>query len=102
MNNLMSTGPFNRADDGTEMVFDRRMSNGDDLRISLSLAHRPSSFPRMTQCCSSSSIRHPIAACALPVMNASPLTVRLPLTTRMTPLDHTHFRDDPGQSSGFQ
>jgi tryptophan 2,3-dioxygenase len=124
----MTTCPFNPADDGAETAFDGRMSYGDYLRIDqildaqhmLTLAHDEMLFI----------IQHQTSELwmrlALHEMDAARIAISQDRTPEafkmlarisrifeqlnnawdvlrtMTPSDYTHFREDLGQSSGFQ
>jgi tryptophan 2,3-dioxygenase len=124
----MTTCPFNPADDGAETAFDGRMSYGDYLRIDqildaqamLTSAHDEMLFIIQHQTSELwmrlalhelDAARHAIARDR--VREAFKMLARVSrifeqlnnawdVLRTMTPADYTHFRDDLGQSSGFQ
>jgi tryptophan 2,3-dioxygenase len=124
----MSPCPFNPADDGAEMAFDGRMSYGDYLRIdqilsaqaTLTSAHDEMLFIIQHQ---TSELWMRLALHELDAARTAIACDRAPeafkmlsrvarifeqltgawdVLRTMTPSDYTHFRDDLGQSSGFQ
>lgn len=124
----MTSCPFNPADDGAETAFDGRMSYGDYLRIDqildaqqmLTSAHDEMLFIIQHQTSELwmrlalhelDAARRAIAADRAP--EAFKMLARISrifeqlnnawdVLRTMTPSDYTHFRDDLGQSSGFQ
>ncbi|MGL5009290.1 MAG: tryptophan 2,3-dioxygenase [Paracoccaceae bacterium] len=124
----MSTCPFNPASDGAQMSFDGRMSYGDYLRIdqilgaqeTLTTAHDEMLFIIQHQTSELwmrlalhelDAARMAIAADRAPeafkmlarvARIFEQLTGAWDVLRTMTPSDYTHFRDDLGQSSGFQ
>jgi tryptophan 2,3-dioxygenase len=124
----MTTCPFNPADDGAETAFDGRMSYGDYLRIDqildaqhlLTSAHDEMLFVIQHQTSELwmrlalhelDAARRAIAAGRAP--EAFKMLARISrvfeqlnnawdVLRTMTPSDYTHFRDQLGQSSGFQ
>jgi tryptophan 2,3-dioxygenase len=124
----MTTCPFNPADDGAETAFDGRMSYGDYLRIDqilgaqamLTTAHDEMLFIIQHQT-SELWMRlalHELDAARTAIAQgrareAFKMLARIArifeqlnnawdVLRTMTPSDYTHFRDDLGQSSGFQ
>ncbi len=124
----MTTCPFNPADDGAAMSFDGRMSYGDYLRIDqilgaqhlLTTAHDEMLFIIQHQ---TSELWMRLALHELDAARRAIAEGRAPeafkmlsrisrifeqlnnawdVLRTMTPADYTHFRDDLGQSSGFQ
>ena len=124
----MTTCPFNPADDGAETAFDGRMSYGDYLRIDqildaqhrLTTAHDEMLFIIQHQ---TSELWMRLALHELDAARVAIAADRAPeafkmlarisrifeqlnnawdVLRTMTPSDNTHFRDDLGQSSGFQ
>ena len=124
----MTTCPFNPADDGAETAFDGRMSYGDYLRIDqildaqhrLTTAHDEMLFIIQHQ---TSELWMRLALHELDAARVAIAADRAPeafkmlarisrifeqlnnawdVLRTMTPSDYTHFRDDLGQSSGFQ
>ena len=124
----MTTCPFNPADDGAQTAFDGRMSYGDYLRIDqilgaqhmLTSAHDEMLFIIQHQ---TSELWMRLALHELDAARRAIAEGRAPLAFKMlariarifeqlnnawdvlrtmTPSDYTHFRDDLGQSSGFQ
>ena len=124
----MTTCPFNPADDGAETAFDGRMSYGDYLRIDqildaqhmLTTAHDEMLFIIQHQ---TSELWMHLALHELDAARRAIAEGRAPQAFKMlsrisrifeqlnnawdvlrtmTPSDYTHFRDDLGQSSGFQ
>ena len=124
----MSTCPFNPSEDGAEMAFDGRMSYGDYLRIdqilaaqaTLTTAHDEMLFIIQHQTselwmrlalheldAARASIAAGHAAQAFKMLSRvarifEQLTGAWDVLRTMTPSDYTHFRNDLGQSSGFQ
>lgn len=124
----MTSCPFNPADDGAETAFDGRMSYGDYLRIDqildaqvmLTTAHDEMLFIIQHQTSELwmrlalhelDAARRAIAGGRAP--EAFKMLARISrifeqlnnawdVLRTMTPSDYTHFRDDLGQSSGFQ
>jgi tryptophan 2,3-dioxygenase len=124
----MTSCPFNPADDGAETAFDGRMSYGDYLRIDqildaqhmLTTAHDEMLFIIQHQ---TSELWMRLALHELDAARVAIAADRAPQAFKMlarisrifeqlnnawdvlrtmTPSDYTHFRDDLGQSSGFQ
>ena len=124
----MTSCPFNPSDDGAAMSFDGRMSYGDYLRIDqildaqhmLSSAHDEMLFIIQHQ---TSELWMRLALHELDAARRAIAADRAPeafkmlaciarifeqlnnawdVLRTMTPSDYTHFRDDLGQSSGFQ
>jgi tryptophan 2,3-dioxygenase len=124
----MTSCPFNPADDGAETAFDGRMSYGDYLRIDqildaqhmLTSAHDEMLFIIQHQ---TSELWLRLALHELDAARVAIAADRAPQAFKMlarisrifeqlnnawdvlrtmTPSDYTHFRDDLGQSSGFQ
>ena len=124
----MTTCPFNPADDGAQTAVDGRMSYGDYLRIDqilgaqnmLTSAHDEMLFIIQHQ---TSELWMRLALHELDAARRAIAEGRAPLAFKMlariarifeqlnnawdvlrtmTPSDYTHFRDDLGQSSGFQ
>ncbi len=124
----MPTCPFNPSDDGAEMSFDGRMSYGDYLRIDQILGaqhmltsahdemlfiiqHQTSELWMRLALHELDAARRAIAEDRAP--EAFKMLARISrifeqlnnawdVLRTMTPSDYTHFRDDLGQSSGFQ
>ncbi|NJM84654.1 MAG: tryptophan 2,3-dioxygenase [Tabrizicola sp.] len=124
----MTRCPFDPADDGAEMSFDGRMSYGDYLRIDQILGaqhlltsahdemlfiiqHQTSELWMRLALHELDAARRAIAADRAP--EALKMLARIArifeqlnsawdVLRTMTPSDYTHFRDDLGQSSGFQ
>ena len=124
----MTTCPFNPSDDGAEMSFDGRMSYGDYLRIDQILGaqhmltsahdemlfiiqHQTSELWMRLALHELDAARRAIAQDRAP--EAFKMLARISrifeqlnnawdVLRTMTPSDYTHFRDDLGQSSGFQ
>jgi tryptophan 2,3-dioxygenase len=124
----MTTCPFNPADDGAEMAFDRRMSYGDYLRMDAILGaqqlltgahdemlfiiqHQTSELWMRLAIHELDAARRLIAADR--VREAFKMLSRIArifeqlnnawdVLRTMTPADYTTFRDGLGQSSGFQ
>ncbi len=124
----MTTCPFNPETDGAEMSFDGRMSYGDYLRIDqildaqhmLTTAHDEMLFIIQHQ---TSELWMRLALHELDAARRAIAEGRAPVAFKMlarisrifeqlnnawdvlrtmTPSDYTHFRNDLGQSSGFQ
>jgi tryptophan 2,3-dioxygenase len=124
----MTSCPFNPADDGAQMAFDGRMSYGDYLRIdqilgaqaTLTSAHDEMLFIIQHQTSELwmrlalhelDAARNAICADRAPeafkmlarvARIFEQLTGAWDVLRTMTPSDYSHFRDDLGQSSGFQ